>query len=212
MPINQNIQSFYGAAQARDFARDFLFRIVTSSNTPGLPELTDADFVYVTAAKLPGRSIHNSKVPYMGLDFNVPGTAIYDNSDAYDIELYLDSAKDQNDDLRVRFETASRDVFNDRTSTGDYNIPGINSLLVLSQLDKNLEPLGWYYNLVGAQIRKINALDYKIAEGKGEVMKMGVSLSYHYYTVSSERAGSTRRSPIGEAAFNAIPNIAAGLG
>lgn len=181
--INQDIERFYSVAQQRDFARDFLFRVKTVANVTGLPLLQEQDLVYVTAAKLPGRSITNNKVPYMGLDFNVPGTAVYDGSDSYDMEFYLDA---QANDLRQKFELASRDVFNDLTSGGDYRIPGENAIIVLAQLDKGLKDTGVFYNLIGAQVRKINSLDYKISDGKGDVMKLGVSLSYHFYTSGPE--------------------------
>lgn len=189
--INQNIQSFYTQAAKRDFSRDFLFRVVRTQGV-GLPDLTDDDLVYAKTAKLPGRSIQNVEANYMGLKFNIPGTAVYDGSDSYDIEFYLDARQD---DLRAKFEIASREIFNDGTSTGNYVVPTVNNLIILSQLNKDLSPVGTYYNLVGAQLRKINSIDYKMAEGKGEVMSVTASMSYHYYVVGG--LGEVLQSPLG---------------
>lgn len=189
--INQNIQSFYTQAAKRDFSRDFLFRVVRTQGV-GLPDLTDDDLVYAKTAKLPGRSIQNVEAQYMGLKFNIPGTAVYDSSDSYDIEFYLDASQS---DLRSKFEVASREIFNDGVSTGNYATPSVNNLIILSQLNKDLSPVGVYYNLVGAQLRKIGAIDYKMAEGKGDVMSVTATMSYHYYVVGG--LGEVLQSPLG---------------
>jgi len=189
--INQNIQSFYTQAAKRDFSRDFLFRVVRTQGV-GLPDLTDDDLVYAKTAKLPGRSIQNVEAQYMGLKFNIPGTAVYDSSDSYDIEFYLDASQS---DLRSKFEVASREIFNDGVSTGNYATPSVNNLIILSQLNKDLSPVGVYYNLVGAQLRKIGAIDYKMAEGKGDVISVTATMSYHYYVVGG--LGEVLQSPLG---------------
>jgi hypothetical protein len=183
MAINQNIQTFYKTAQNRDFSRDFLFR-VTQMVGVGLPTLNDDDFVYIKAAKLPGRVIENVNASYMGLKFNIPGSVTYEGSDSYDIEFYLDAVSN---DLRLRFEAASRQIFDDAVSTGQYNTPGFENLIQLVQLNKDLTPLGPdnVYTLVGAQLRKIDSIEYKIAEGKGDVMTMKATMAYHYYVVGA---------------------------
>lgn len=189
--INQNIQSFYTQATKRDFSRDFLFRVVRMQGV-GLPDLTDDDLVYAKSAKLPGRSIENVDVSYMGLKFNIPGTAKYDDAASYDISFYLDASQT---DLRTKFEIASREIFNDGSSTGEYNIPGVDNLIILSQLNKDLTPTGNYYNLVGAQLRNIKSIDYNMAEGNGKVMNVDTTMSYHYYVVGP--LGSVLQGPLG---------------
>lgn len=189
--INQNIQTFYTQAANKDFSRDFLFRVVQMQGV-GLPTLKDPDLVYIKAAQLPGRTIENVNASYMGLKFNIPGAATYTGSDSYDVTFYLDATQT---DLRNKFEVASREIFNDGQSTGNYLIPGAGNLIVLSQLNKDLTPVGTYYNLIGAQLRSIGALDYKIAEGKGDLMELKTTLSYHYYTIGS--IGQALQQPLG---------------
>ena len=185
MPINQNIQTFYQQSLNKDFSRDFLFRVILMEGV-GLPDLLESDLVYAKTAKLPGRTIENMKAPYMGLQFNIPGAVTYDGSDAYDIEFYLDDAsKSVSGDIRKKFEIASREIFNDGESTGNYVVPGQINKIVLAQVGKNLEPVGDYYNLIGAQLRKIDAIEYKMAEGKGDIMSVKTTMSYHYYTVGT---------------------------
>lgn len=181
MPVNQNIQQFYRQAASRDFARDFLFR-VTAISLQGVPELNDGDLVYARTAALPGRAITNVAVPYMGLNINVPGTATYPGSEAYPISFYLDAESN----LRNYFEQASRQLFDDISSTGGYGTPGIENFIILQQLDKQLESVtGGTYKLNGASIRSIENISYSIAEGTGNIVPIDVTFAYHYYTVEA---------------------------
>lgn len=179
MPVNQNIQQFYRQAAARDFSRDFLFR-VTSLKLQGVTELGDGDLVYAKTAALPGRAITNVAVPYMGLNINVPGAATYPGSESYPISFYLDA----NSNLRNYFENASRQLFDDQSSTGGYGTPGLDSYIILEQLNKELEVVdGGKYKLHGASIRSIENISYNIAEGTGNTVPIDVTFAYHFYTV-----------------------------
>lgn len=176
MPVNQTIQNFYRAAADRDFSRDFLFR-VTQMQLQGVPALGENDLVYVKTANLPGRNITNVPVPYMGLQLNVPGTATYPGSDAYALNFYLDA----DSELRNYFEGASRSVFDDLNSTGEYGTPDDDFFIQLAQLDKELEPVA-QYKLVGASIRNIDNIAYNISDGTGATVEINSTVSYHYYT------------------------------
>lgn len=175
MPVNQNIQNFYRVAATRDFSRDFLFR-VTDLKLAGLNAMTEDQLIYARSAALPGRTIGNITVPYMGLNLNVPGNVTYDNSEAFDLKFYLDA----DSSLRAYFEEASRNLFNDQTSTGAYSTPDRDTFITLSQLDKQLEPIATY-QLVGASIRKITDIEYKMSDGRGETVDLDVTFAYHYY-------------------------------
>jgi len=185
--VNQLIQDFYTAAQARDFARDYNFRVLSIS-TPGVTNAAGqpltfsetSDLVYVKSAALPEREITNVPVPYMGLNFNVPGNAVYPNSNAYTLTFYCD-AKSQ---IRQKFEDWSRYVFNDQNSTGYYFTPGPTSVISLVQLDNQMNAIA-QYNLVGVSPRNVGALTYNIAGGTGETVEFTATVSYHYFTRSA---------------------------
>jgi hypothetical protein len=177
MPVDQNIQRFYKIAQDRDFSRDFLFR-VTQMQLQGVPALRDDELVYVKTASLPGRSISDVPVPYMGLDFHVPGSVKYTGSEGYSLTFYLDGQST----LRNYFETASRNLFDDQSSTGAYGTPGLENYLILEQLDKQLNTVpNGSYKLIGTSIRNIDKIDYSIAAGTGSTVDITVSIAYHYY-------------------------------
>jgi hypothetical protein len=176
MPISQDIQKFYKVATDRDFSRDFLFR-VTGIQLEGLNGLEPDDLVYAKAAALPGRAIGNVPVPYMGLPFNVPGSVTYPGSDAYNLTFFLD----EKSLLRSYFESGSRNIFNDVTSTGAYKTPNSDSYILLSQLSKNLDPIT-EYKLHGASIRTISNIEYNMSAGVGATVDIGVTIAYHFYT------------------------------
>ncbi len=175
MPVSQNIQNFYRAAADRDFSRDFLFR-VTQMQLQGVPALTEDQLVYAKTAALPGRAITNVAVPFMGLNINVPGGATYPGSDAYALTFYLDA----NSELRNYFEAASRSLFDDTNSTGEYGTPDDDFFIQLAQLDKDLEPIA-EYKLVGASLRTIENISYSMAAGTGETVEIAANVAYHYY-------------------------------
>jgi hypothetical protein len=175
MPVNQEIQQFYSTALRKDFARDFLFRVI-ALKLPGMPAMRDDQLVYVKAANLPGRNISNIPVPYMGLNINVPGGVTYPGSDGYSLSFYADA---QND-IRNYLEAASRISFDDTTSTGTYGTPGDDSYIILAQLDKSLEIID-SYKLVGASIRNISDITYSIASGSGATVDVTTTIAYHFY-------------------------------
>jgi hypothetical protein len=170
----QTIRGFYEKAAVADFARDYLFRvqmIKTSTMFIGEDEL-----LYVKSANLPGRTIENEQVNYMGLNFNIPTIATYPNSDAFSLTFYCDA----NSLLRERFMAESRSVFDDATSTGTYNTPGTDSYIQLIQLDKQLSPI-MEYKLIGVSIREVGEITYEIAEGTGKVKEFDVTFAYHFF-------------------------------
>jgi hypothetical protein len=175
--VNQLIQDFYRVAQTREFARDYNFRVL-SINTGGAStvEFDDNDLVYVKTATLPERAITNVTVPYMGLNFNVPGNAVYPGSDAYTLTFYADAQSQ----IRQKFEQWSQDVFNDGTSTGNYFSPKQTAVIDLVQLDNQMNKVA-QYQLVGVSVRNVGALAYNISEGTGNTIEFTATISYHYW-------------------------------
>lgn len=176
--VQQTISDFYRVATERDFARDFQFRVL-SIDGGGATDTTfdEDDLVYCTAANLPERAISNVAVPYMGLNFNIPGSVIYTGSEGYSLAFYCD----QNSQIRQKFEDMSRDIFDDATSTGNYFAPRQSASINLVQLDTQLEEVA-SYKLVGASVRNVGALEYSIAEGTGQKITFTATMAYHYWT------------------------------
>ena len=175
--VRQTISDFYRVAVERDFARDFQFRVL-SIDSGGASTVTfdEDDLVYCTAANLPGRTITNVPVPYMGLTFNVPGNATYPGSEGYSLAFYCD----QNSQIRQKFEDMSRDIFDDATSTGNYFAPRQSAVIDLVQLDTQLDAIA-QYQLVGASVRNVGELTYNISSGSGQFVTFTATMAYHYF-------------------------------
>ena len=170
------IQNFFTKAAANQFSRDFLFRVKQITLTGGINFNGEGDLVYAKTATLPGRNIEDKVVNYFGQEFHLPGKSTYPGAAGYSIEFY----HDEDCQLRTKFEAASRIVFNNETSLGQYGMPGDESVIDLVQIDKELNEVR-NIQLVGASIRDIGDISYDIAGGTGEVTNFSVTFAYHFY-------------------------------
>lgn len=171
------IRDFYAQAAKSQFLRDFNFRL-RSINTDALT-LTSEEVVYAVASTLPGRDINNHQQPFMGMNFNYAGSNSYPGSDSYKVTFFMD----ENGSMRQKLERASRTIFNDVYSTGDYRLPGLDNRISLSLIDPKLEALTTY-NLIGAQFRSIGAIEFDYLGGTGALVKCECNLAYQFYEVS----------------------------
>lgn len=182
--MSQNISDFYTTATTRDFARQFQFRLVTLANT----NFGESDLVYLESANLPGRTITNVPVPFMGLQFNVPGTATYPGSDAWAVTFRCD----QNYDIRAILENATFETFDDSSSTGDYNIARRSSQVILNLLGKDPDTVLRQYTLVGAYIATVGESTYNLTDS-GSIVTVPATIAYQYWRVT--KSGSTDINP-----------------
>lgn len=175
--VNQTITDFYRVSQEKDFQRDFQFRVLNIQGGDGTSvTFTEDDLVYIRTATLPGKSIQNKVVPYMGLQFNIPGSVQYDGSANWAVQFYCDQASA----IRQTFENYLTDVFDDSTSTGNYFMPRANAIVDMVQLDTQLEAVATY-QLVGVYAQSVGALNYSPADGTGDTMKFDATLAYQYW-------------------------------
>jgi len=174
MPVTQTIKDFYQVAQARDFTRNFQFR-VTSITDRGTEVLTTDDLLYITTAELPAREIANKTVPFMGLTFNVPGAATYPGSGGYAVVF----RSDMEQVIRRLMENWQRSIFDDRTSTGAYRLFA-NSRLTMDLLDQNYNTMRQYV-LHGVWPQSVGNIGYDL-QGDGDIVTLTVNLCYQYWT------------------------------
>ena len=170
---NQDIQGFFQNAINKDFARTNLFRVV-SIETP-VVTFNETDLVYITSTTLPARAITNISVPFMGLKFNIPGTATYPGSEAWQVTFRVGQ------DLQVRnkLEAWSRSIFDDATSTGSYGAGSLGNV-TLALMDKLGAPIATY-NLIGAYIQNIGTWTLDTTT-EGAIVTSQATLAYQYWT------------------------------
>ena len=161
------ITDFYSSAQRQEFARKFQFKIQT------LGPLTEEDLIYFTTTTLPGKTISNQTVPYMGVTFNVPGTVSYEGSSGWSVTFRCDEASN----IRSKLMAWQTEIFDVNTSSGKYGVP-IESAVV-QQLGKDLKPLRTF-RLIGIYPVKVGDLSYDVTNN-GEPQTFEVSFAYQYW-------------------------------
>jgi hypothetical protein len=188
----QNISDFYSTVQKNDFARQFQFRVSVLANT----NFNESQLVYLETANLPGRTVNNVQVPFMGLNFNVPGTASYPGSDAWGVTFRCD----QSYNIRATLENATFNAFDDSTSSGDYNIARTTSRIVLDLLGKGgSEDVIRQYELIGAYVVSVGDIAYNIGDS-GSIVTVPATLAYQYWRVTDPYKPYT------------VPSMASGIG
>lgn len=166
-----SIQDFYAAAQKQEFARQFQFKVRS------LGPFTEEDLLYIETAALPGKEISNIPVPYMGLDFNVPGTTKYTNSAGWAVKFRCDEGAN----IRNKMEAWISEIFNDETSTGKYGVP--TEVATFDLLGKNLETLR-RYQFIGLYPVKVGDMSYN-ATDKGELVTLDCTFAFQYWRLVS---------------------------
>lgn len=175
MATNQTIGTFIDQFVRRDGQRDNLYRIM-SLNTKVL-SLTEEDLVYARAGKIPARTNPVGTISYHGmkLPYNLSSVEYTGNED-FQIEFVFDARNE----IRTKFEQASRLIFNDITNTGNWAAPTLNDIMTVATLDINLEPVS-YFTFYGVAFKGMGEVAFNIAEGTGAIVNVPINLSYYYY-------------------------------
>jgi hypothetical protein len=184
-----SIQKFYQTAATNDFARLFQFR-VSDWQIDGTALFSGAPdaLYYIETANLPGKQINNVQVPYMGLNFNVPGTISFPNSAGWQVNFRCDS----NYVIREVLENELTRIFSVSNSSGDYTLPFTTSVLTLDLLGKsagadNLPASIRQYKLHGVYIVGLQDTQYDIKD-TGQIASIQATIAYQYWTSSSTSA------------------------
>jgi hypothetical protein len=164
-----SIAEFYNAAQNQEFARDFQFFVRT------LGPFTTNDLLYITTANLPGKEITNQQVPFMGLQFNVPGSVKYTGSDAWTVKFRCDEGLN----IRNKVENWMKEIFDIQTSSGKYGVP--TEVATMDLLGKDLKTIR-SYNFIGIYPSKLGEISYD-KTGDGKPLDFDVTLSYQFWTL-----------------------------
>ena len=172
---NQNINQFYTTATKVDFARNNLFRVVQmGSPSQGGVQLTEADLVYLTTASIPGRTINNIVVPFMGMNYNVPGTATYTNSSNWNVTFRCN----REFDIRQKLDQWSIATFDDNTSSGKYQLANCGSLK-LSAFDTEGNPK-YTLEFTGVYCTQVGEMAFDTT-ATGAVVTIQATLAYQYW-------------------------------
>lgn len=170
MPLN--ITDYFRVMQERDFLRNHQYR-VSSFIYEGF-ELGPDSLIYLKTAELPSRTINSVAVPFMGLNFSVPGTAQY--AGTMDLTFYCDNPQI----IRNFFEGISFATFDNRTSGGAYTVRNTNVLSFYTYDNSSPDTVVTSYTLVGIYPTSVGAIAMDTT-GNGEVVNFTAQIAYQYW-------------------------------
>lgn len=178
--MGMGIGGFYTQAVAKDFSRDFQMRVVSIG--PGI--LTEKDNVYITTAVVPGYAIANQAVPFMGVQFNVPGSGNFPGSDAWSVTFRCD----QGLNIREKILTWQKSIFNAFPGTAGESIGAygpkysetIAKLTVFEKSGKEVRGI----KLIGIYPTLVGELAYD-QTGNGVPVTLPVTLAYQWWEPES---------------------------
>lgn len=173
--MGMGLGGFYTQAVNNDFSRNFQMRVVSLGTY-----LTEKDNVYITTSNLPGYQINNQAVPFMGLQFNVPGTGSFPGSDSWQVVFRCD----QKLNIREKLLNWQKSVFNAfpytaGESTGGYNPKYLESVAVMTVFDRTgAEARG--VRLIGVYPVTLGDISYD-ATGNGAPVELTATLAYQWW-------------------------------
>ncbi len=177
MPLTKTgIANFYDQVRQRDFSRKHQFRILRFGADKYDREIVGNNhIVYMTTANVPGLENQVKQAPYMGVDFNVPGSIKYPDSGGWNVTFRLP----QDYSLRNVFEAWLYDIFSDETSRGNYNVPCPSSTIEIGLLN-NIGKVVKQYRLVGAFCSKLGEIGYDVTDS-GDIVTFDATITYQYW-------------------------------
>lgn len=189
MPLTSTgIANFYDQIRQRDFSRKNQFRILKFGEEKYNSQIIGSGrSVYMVSAKVPGLENQTKQVPFMGVDFNVPGTNKYPGSDAWEVTFRLP----QDISLRNVFEQWLYEIFSDETSRGNYGVPCPSSTIEIGLLN-NAGNVVKQYRLIGVFCKAIGDIEYNLTDS-GEIQEFNVTMAYQYWRpIGSDSAGGNQ--------------------
>lgn len=189
--VNSTIERFLDIAGRHDFARDNLYRVV-QVKVEGILEINDDGLMYCKGAKLPKRTNPTGEVPFMGVKFPYNLSTVEYGGGEYGLDFWIDAQSTVLD----AFELASRRVFDDLSTTGNWRFPSDNNIIVLQSLDFNLN-VTETVKFLGVAFKGFSEIDTKQGEGTGAAISVHGSFSYQRFIrqrgEQATKGGAVRR-------------------
>jgi len=176
-PVGMGIGSFYNQAFTKDFSRDFQMRVV-SIGPNGI--LNENDNVYITSTVLPGYALANQQVPFMGLQFNVPGGGSFPGSESWAVTFRSDAQLN----IREKLIAWQKSIFNafpheGDNSTGAYAPKGLDTVAEIVILNRN-GTTARGMRLIGIWPVSVGDMTYNTT-GNGAVVELATTLAYQWW-------------------------------
>jgi len=177
--MGMGLGGFYTQALSRDFSRDFQMRVLSIG--PGV--LNQADNVLITSTTLPGYQINNQVVPFMGLQFNVPGSGSFPGSAGWAVTFRCD----QQLNIRQKLIVWQQSIFNAfpyeaGESVGAYGPKGFETVANVIVFDRDGKTARGM-KLVGIYPVTVGDITYDTT-GSGKEVTLQATLAYQWWTTT----------------------------
>ncbi|MDD4110027.1 MAG: hypothetical protein PHS54_00575 [Clostridia bacterium] len=145
---------------------------------PGV--LDQNDNVYITTAVLPGYSIANQAVPFMGLSFNIPGGGMFPGSDAWNVMFRCDAQLN----IREKLIGWQKSIFNSfpndaSNSVGAYAPKGDDTVALVAILNRD-GSIARAVKLIGIWPQNVGEIAYDTTLN-GNVVTCQATLAYQWW-------------------------------
>lgn len=131
----------------------------------------------VFAAKLPGKKINTTKVPYGAFEFNVPTNASFPDNLSWSLTFGSDGFQY----IRTVYEEWQNNIYDFESNTGDINFKKYNVVLDLLGADEKTIKT---YTLYGCIPLLLDSVEYNVTDLGQDMVKFNVNLGYQYFKVT----------------------------
>jgi len=168
--MSDKILDFYKTAQNREFARKFMFRVQT------LGPFQEDDLIYITTAKLPGRTVVAKEAKYIGHSFRIPGAVQYEGNDAWEVTFRCDEAHN----IRRRALAWQDEIFSIQRTGSKFGTPhNMPARFEVLTKERNDQPHD-FYTFYGIWPTKVGEIEYDITDD-GEIATFPVTFAYQFW-------------------------------
>lgn len=133
--------------------------------------------LYCKGGVIPSRTNPIATVNYMGMDLPYNQSTIkYDGNNNYSLTFYID----RESSIGYQFEQLSRRIFDDSTSTGNWQFPSLDSYIQLDMLGFDLERFDGI-KFYGVTFGGFDSINFDTAGGDGKAIEMKAKFTYLFY-------------------------------
>jgi hypothetical protein len=176
-----SVQDFYREFTNLGIARRYNFELININNLDGFNK------VAVFSAKIPGKKINTTKVPYGAFEFNVPTNATFPDNLSWSLTFASDSKQFN----RTVYEEWQNTVYNFENGTGDVDfkkytiklglLPDPTTKISPTAISNGeIKPIK-IYTLYGCMPLMLDNVEYNVTDLGQDIVKFTVTLGYQYF-------------------------------
>ena len=166
------VQEFFDQFSSLGLSRKYNFDLREITGIKGFSRTS------VFAAKLPGKKINTTKVPYGAFEFNVPTNASFPDNLSWSLTFGSDGFQF----IRTVYEEWQNNIYDFENGTGDTNFKKYN--IVLDLLGTDGKTIIKTYTMYGCIPLLLDSVEYNVTDLGQDTVKFNVTIGYQYFKVT----------------------------